>query len=261
MPKSRSRQEINRAQRPLGPFPPLVDQVRTASLSSALSERVSSDPIWVFAYGSLIWRPCFTPSQIQRGRLRGYERRFSMWTVSARGTPESPGLGLGLEKAREERLREESSPAERSRDPSEAETTGGRSDATLCDGLLLEMPEATLLDDLETLWAREMLTGIYRPVWVEAEIETGTGAEYNTSVRAPARSALAFVVDPAHPQYAGRLNFGEQVRLIARAAGELGTCYEYLASTVRALRANGIADLALEALLAAVDKESGNESR
>lgn len=216
----------------VGPFPPMADHVRADSLAATLAERPNEGPVWIFAYGSLIWRPCFSPRRVQPGQLRGYQRRFSMWTVSARGSPELPGLGLALEK----------SPGGRS----EPVASDGQADASVCEGLLLEVARATLLDDLKKLWVREMLTGIYRPAWVEAEFGNGE--------KPVACSALTFVVDPRHPQYAGQLNLGEQARLIAQAAGELGTCYEYLASTVSALGTYGIVDASLQALLRAVDE-------
>ena len=132
-----------------------------------------------------------------------------MWTVSARGTPEQPGLGLALESA-----------------PGET-----------CSGLVFELSDLTLADDLARLWEREMWTGVYRPAWVS--VNTGGGAV----------DALAFVVDPMHPQYAGRLDFDTQARTIAAAAGEFGTCRDYLISTAASLARLGVEDAYLVALL------------
>lgn len=195
---------------PAAPFAPLDEAARARSLCAALAA-ADPGPVWVFAYGSLMWRPCFRPAALRAGWVRGYQRRFSMWTVSARGSLQAPGLGLALEAA------------------------PGR-----CEGLLLQVDDATREPDLARLWEREMLTGAFRPRWLEAGSAQGT-------VR-----ALAFVIDPGHPQYAGALEPGDRVRLIATAAGELGSCHEYLASTVAALRAHGFRDEGLSELLAAV---------
>jgi cation transport protein ChaC len=43
----------------------------------------------VFAYGSLIWRPGFPYLAREAGLLRGYHRRFCLWSRIYRGTPEA----------------------------------------------------------------------------------------------------------------------------------------------------------------------------
>ena len=186
---------------PVGPFEPLSDAVRARSLADTIGDVGCDAPLWVFGYGALIWRPCFDPVTSTPARLDRYERSFCIWTALARGTPERPGLGLGLMPG------------------------PGR-----CEGVLLEVPRRGRAAALEALWAREMLTGIYRPVWVEVR----AGRQR--------RAAIAFVVDPSHPQHAGELTNEERVSLIATATGELGSCREYLENTVAALDRAGLAD-------------------
>jgi glutathione-specific gamma-glutamylcyclotransferase len=53
---------------------------------------------WFFAYGSLMWDPCFSFTECQPGLLRGFHRSFCVRSVSYRGTPEAPGLVLGLDR-------------------------------------------------------------------------------------------------------------------------------------------------------------------
>ena len=137
-----------------------------------------------------------------------------IWTVEARGTPAAPGLGLGLERLE-----------------------GGT-----CWGKALELPGD---DDarqacLQAIWEREMWTGIYQPRWVDVTVN-GTD-----------QTAIAFVVDPEHPQYAGALPVETQAGLIAAAAGNFGTCRAYLDETVAALARAGTRDADLEALQKAV---------
>ncbi len=52
---------------------------------------------WVFAYGSLIWHPDFEYAERHRVRVHGYHRAFCISSTRYRGTPEAPGVVLGLD--------------------------------------------------------------------------------------------------------------------------------------------------------------------
>ena len=54
--------------------------------------------LWVFAYGSLIWDPGFPFEEARPALLRGYHRSFCLYSRHYRGTPERPGLVLGLDR-------------------------------------------------------------------------------------------------------------------------------------------------------------------
>lgn len=54
--------------------------------------------VWFFAYGSLMWDPGFVPADTRPALLRGWHRRFCVSSVIYRGTPERPGLSLGLDR-------------------------------------------------------------------------------------------------------------------------------------------------------------------
>lgn len=54
--------------------------------------------VWIFAYGSLMWDPSFPHEEIRPALLRGYHRAFCVDSVIYRGTPDRPGLTLGLDR-------------------------------------------------------------------------------------------------------------------------------------------------------------------
>jgi cation transport protein ChaC len=77
-----------------------------------------------------------------------------------------------------------------------------------------------------------MVSGSYDPRWVTVQIEGVRGA----------RKALCFLMNRAHERYAGRLSDAAVADAIAKAAGPLGACRDYLDHTVSALEALGIKD-------------------
>jgi cation transport protein ChaC len=107
---------------------------------------------WVFAYGSLIWNPGFPFKSREPARLRGYHRRYCIQSTIYRGTPEAPGLVLGLE-------------------------TGGE-----CEGVGYrvagELKDATL----QYLRERELITSVYTETLVRIETRDGEGHDAYTYV-------------------------------------------------------------------------------
>lgn len=215
---------------PSGGFAPLSDETRAASRAETFDRRPDEGPVWVFAYGSLMWRPCFEPAERATGTIDGYHRSFCFWTMVSRGTPDRPGLGLGLEAA-----------------------AGAR-----CHGVVYRLADATLETDLAALWDREMFGGVYVPHWVEVALDrpddAGQGAVW----------ALAFIADPDHAQYCPPLTLAQQAEIISGAAGKHGPCADYLEDTVRHLAEFGaveddIAELRdrVRALCAGGDRRAG----
>lgn len=93
---------------------------------------VDSD-IWIFAYGSLMWDPGFAHVESRAALLHGWHRSFCVYSHRYRGTPEQPGLVLGLDR-------------------------GGS-----CKGIVYRVVRERALDTLAYLWDREMVMGVYRP--------------------------------------------------------------------------------------------------
>ncbi len=175
--------------------------------------RPKDQPMWIFGFGSLMWNPCFTYDVKAPAVLRGYDRKFHIWTTRARGTPDNPGLGLCLEDC-----------------------------MGLCRGIAYRLVEEDIESAWERLWEREMGSGVYRASWVSVETE-----EHG---RVP---ALTFIVNRDHPHYAGPMPAEQMAEIMAGACGSYGPCRDYLAGTVEEMRKLNVFDKDLEALLAKVD--------
>ena len=158
---------------------------------------------WVFGYGSLIWRPGFEALRAERARLSGWRRSFCLKSVRYRGTPEAPGLVLGLD----------------------ADPDG------VCEGVAYEVGAGTAEATLAYLRERELVTYAYREAVAPAQLASGETVE-----------ALIYVVDRTHPQYAGALPLDEQAAIIARSAGPMGPNRDYLRETARSLAEWGLSD-------------------
>lgn len=114
-----------------------------------------------------------------------------------------------------------------------------------CLGVAFEVDEAIWPQTFDYLQAREQDRGVYREAWRPVTLASGETV-----------TALAYLVNEQHPQFAGRLDLAEQIRLIARSSGESGRNTEYVRNTARHLLSLGIRD---KALLAIVDALDGSE--
>jgi cation transport protein ChaC len=105
-----------------------------------------------------------------------------------------------------------------------------------CHGVVYRLPAACAHAELALLWRREMVVGAYHPRWLR--VRAGPHA----------LTALAFVVDRRHPQYAGKLPMTRQAEVLASATGAFGSSADYLERARVSLITHGIVDSYLEAL-------------
>ena len=163
--------------------------------------------LYVFGYGSLMWRPGFPFEDRMFATVRGRHRRLCVYSWVHRGTQERPGLVLGLDR-------------------------GGA-----CRGIVFRVAEENRDEVVTYLRAREQVTMVYREVHVTAQLDDGTSV-----------TALTYVVDRKHPQYAGGLSLDETFRQVSGAVGRSGPNEEYVLSTADLLTEAGIADPRLHGL-------------
>jgi cation transport protein ChaC len=110
-----------------------------------------------------------------------------------------------------------------------------------CRGLAFEVDPAAWDEVHAYLTAREMDRGVYRETYRPVRLGDGNMV-----------TAVTFLVDTLHVQYAGRLDIAEQVRLVRSGVGESGANPEYVLETARHLESLGIRDRYLSELVAAL---------
>ena len=110
-----------------------------------------------------------------------------------------------------------------------------------CRGIAFRVAPKHRGDTVEYLRGREQTTHVYREVmrsvWLENEARQRV-------------SALAYVVDRGHVQYAGRLSLAEQLRYVRQGHGRSGNNRDYVLSTVKSIEAQGFRDPQLHQLAA-----------
>jgi glutathione-specific gamma-glutamylcyclotransferase len=99
--------------------------------------------LWVFGYGSLMWRPEFSFVERRVATIHGYHRALCVYSHVHRGTPEKPGLVLGLDR-------------------------GGS-----CKGIAFRVPAAEAAETIAYLRGREQVTLVYRELLLRARLADG----------------------------------------------------------------------------------------
>jgi glutathione-specific gamma-glutamylcyclotransferase len=168
-----------------------------------------SGDLWVFGYGSLMWRPGFAYLDSMPARLVGLHRALCVFSFVHRGTPERPGLVLGLDR-------------------------GG-----MCRGIAFRVAAVRRAETIDYLRSREQVTTVYLETMRRIELED----EQKRKVR-----ALCYIVDRSHVQYAGRLSLAESLHHVRQGHGRSGPNRDYVLETVRALEALGYRESELHLL-------------
>lgn len=175
--------------------------------------------LWVFGYGSLMWRPGFRFLESYPATLNGYHRAFCAYSHHYRGTPERPGLVLGLDR-------------------------GGA-----CLGRAFRVESDQRDTVVAYLDERELGNYAYRPAFLPVELDRDGTPDTVT--------AYTFVADPGHPLYAGDLGIERSAALIMNAEGVAGLNRDYLINTVRHLEDLGFIEDELHALRQEVESRTG----
>jgi cation transport protein ChaC len=169
----------------------------------------TGEDLWVFGYGSLIWRPGFDYLERIPAHIIGMHRSLCVYSFDHRGTPERPGLVLGLD-------------------------FGGA-----CRGIAYRVAPGKRAATIAYLREREQTTAVYREmvrgIWLAGQPERRI-------------EAMCYVVDRGHAQYAGRLTHDRQLQIVRQAHGRSGNNRDYVVETVKALEALEIIDHDLHVL-------------
>jgi cation transport protein ChaC len=109
-----------------------------------------------------------------------------------------------------------------------------------CRGIAFRIPAREVSSELLLIWRREMFGTAYRARWVHVNI-AGTIVP-----------AITFVVNRAHPRYAGKVSDADAAAHISTAVGPLGSCMSYLDNTMAHLRELGVRDRGLQRIAAKI---------
>lgn len=120
-----------------------MDGLKSVSSKPCQGSAQAGEGAWVFAYGSLMWRPDFVPDEIRLARAAGWHRAMCILSTVYRGTPDQPGLVLGLDR-------------------------GGS-----CVGRALKVGAAQWPTVKALLDSRELVTGVYIPRFVPVRLDDG----------------------------------------------------------------------------------------
>jgi cation transport protein ChaC len=191
------------------PGPQMVDGFRPATeedYAEAVNEMLRTrpdGPFWLFAYGSLVWKPETAFEVAEQAVARGWHRRFCLgWDYRFRGSKETPGLMLALDR-------------------------GGQ-----CRGVIYRLPEAGLEVELHKLIRREMSMVPSAFPWRFIDVVGADGP----------KRALSFAMNRRSGRYIAGLSDEALAEILATAVGFRGSMAEYLFATVRTFEELGIHD-------------------
>lgn len=180
----------------------LDDGDYAAMIGETLAARPDTGPMWLFAYGSLIWKPEVEHSQERVALARGWHRSFCINMNRWRATREQPGLMMGMDR-------------------------GGQ-----CKGVALKLADADPAEQLDKLFRREMTLkpSTYTPRWLKLATDDGP------------MTALGFIINRKGRAYAGALGEEEVADRLATTCGHWGSAADYLYNVVKNLEQRDIHD-------------------
>lgn len=187
-----------------------------------MTNNADRNALWVFGYGSLMWRPGFPFVTQSPARLEGAHRALCIYSIEHRGTRRNPGLVMGLDE-------------------------GG-----MCEGVAFRVEPGAENDTITYLRQREQVTDVYLETYRQVALSNGSGQTV---------TALTFVTDPDHPQYAGKLDLEAQLRIVRTSRGQAGANIDYVLNTVEHLEALGTHDELLFALADRLRREGQEGER
>ena len=180
---------------------PMTDADYAEAIARVIAQH-GPGPIWVLAYGSLLWNPGFAFAERRPATLRGWHRAFCMKLSRFRGSPEQPGLMLALDH-------------------------GGS-----CKGEVFRIAEAGAADELGKLMRREVPYRRIASAWRFVEVD----------IEGSRQKALTFYAGMRRDRFYVDLPIHAQAHMLARAAGHGGSGAAYLHHTVVKLEELGIHD-------------------
>lgn len=171
-------------------------------IDETLAANQKEGPLWLFAYGSLIWKPEVEHTEEKVALARGWHRSFCINMTRWRATKAEPGLMMGMDR-------------------------GGQ-----CKGVAFRLTNGDRREQLDKLLRREMTLkpSTYKPRWLNLATEDGT------------LTALAFVINRRGHAYAGGLGEDEVVQRLATTCGHWGSSADYLYNVVKNLEQRSIHD-------------------
>ncbi len=179
------------------------DAEQTETIAEMLAQGPGGGEVWIFAYGSLIWKPACDAVEQRTGVVRGWHRSFCLgWDHWFRGHRDRPGLMLSLDR-------------------------GGQ-----VKGIAYRLPSDAIEENMMRLFQRELRIrpSAHVPRWVNVKTAGGL------------LRAITFVIDRNGGRYVSGLSDEETADALATAAGHRGTMAEYLHNTVRHLEEFGLRD-------------------
>jgi cation transport regulator ChaC len=175
-------------------------------------------PLWIFGYGSLIWRPDFPFVESRPALLEGWARRFWQGSPDHRGTPESPGRVVTLI----------------------------RSPGSRCAGIAYRIGEDDVPSVVAHLDHREK--GGYERHVVRLSLAPRQQSSF-VSEEAESAQGMLYLAVEGNPSFLGDAPLDEIVATVRSSVGPSGTNLEYVLRLAEALRALGSADPHVESLV------------